>query len=104
MPVCIEKKMEICSGVTIAARQTATNKERWSYSANGPLVAEMSKKSHRKNAEEKGRFFGGIEYLVQYTENRKPKDPFLVREGKNLLRVSHKNLLLQDAGHCFMLH
>ena len=61
----------------------------------------MSKKSHRKIAEGKGRFFAGIEYLVR---DREAKVPFLVREGKNLLRVSHKNPFLQDAGHFFMLH
>ena len=63
----------------------------------------MSKKSHRKHAEGKGRYFGGIEYLVRDRDQR-TNVPVLVREGRNLLRVSHKNPFLQDAGHCFMLY
>ena len=66
-----------------------------------PKYTGNEQKNTQENAEGKGRFLGGIEYLDR---DRAPKVPFLVREGKNLLRVSHKNLLLQDAGHCFMLH
>ena len=63
----------------------------------------MSKKTHRKMQRGREDFLEALN-IWSKTENRKPKDPFLVREGKNLLRVSHKNPFLQDAGHCFMLH
>ena len=63
----------------------------------------MSKKSHRKMQKRREDFLEALNIWSE-AENRGPKVPFLVREEKNLLRVSHKNPFLQDAGHCFMLH
>ena len=57
------------------------------------MPLSVSKKSHRKNAEKKGRFFAGIEYLVRDREQRTKNSIFSQRRKKSFKGLSSKSIL-----------